>query len=102
MPKAGGGVQNFLKINKQGGANNFRGGQNIPENCTYLQKSAFLKFQNQKINKRGSLSEAAAEGGSVAMAERNLTNAFVVQWGGSKIIFSIVANLSAIMVHIRL
>ena len=42
-------VRKFLKINKQGGANNFWGGQNIPENCTNIQKSAFLKFQIRKI-----------------------------------------------------
>ena len=42
-----------MKINKQGGANNFRGGQNIPENSIILQKLAFFKFQIQKINKQG-------------------------------------------------
>ena len=42
-----------------------------------------------------SLSEAAAEGGSVAMAERIFANAYMVQGVGSKIIFCIVANVTA-------
>ena len=42
-----------------------------------------------------SLSEAAAEGGSVAMAERIFANAYMVQGVGSKIIFNIVANVTA-------
>ena len=48
------GVQIFLKIDKQGGgSNNFRGGQDFPENCTNLRKSAFSNIQIQKINKQG-------------------------------------------------
>ena len=42
-----------------------------------------------------SLSEAAAEGGSVAMAERIFANAYMVLGVGAKIIFYIVANFSA-------
>ena len=42
-----------------------------------------------------SLSEDAAEGGSVAMAERIFANAYMVQGVGSKIIFNIVANVTA-------
>ena len=42
-----------------------------------------------------SLSEAAAEGGSVAMAERIFANAYMVLGVGAKIMFYIVANFSA-------
>ena len=48
-----------------------------------------------KIRFLRSLSEAAAEGGSEAMAERIFANAYMVQGVGSKIVFFCMANFSA-------
>ena len=49
------------------------GGQNIPENCMNLQKTAFLKFQIQKINKRGGANNVR-RGGVKKFSKKNKTS----------------------------